>query len=183
MRWCQCLGEAALVGVVLLSACGGDGGAASPTATAALTPTAVTTSPTSPAEPTPTIAADDAGAIDQVTQAYVGFFDGSGTTVDEKVALLEDGETYRSMLEDAAADPQAQLLSAEVLEVEIDRDSVACDALGVTAPCAHVVYNLLVAGMPMAVKIEGAALEVDGTWLVASAAWCHVVEIGGESCP
>ncbi len=170
--------------LLLVSGCSSGDGAASPTATVAPTATAVaTTAPTSSAMPTPTSAPDDAVAIDQVTQSYLGFFDGSGTTVDQKVALLEDGETYRTMLEDAAANPQARLLSADVLEVAIAWDSGACGALGVSAPCAHVVYNLLVAGMPMAVKIEGAALQVDGTWLVASAAWCHVVEIGGETCP
>lgn len=167
-----------------------------PTATQHVTPEPTTTPTTSPTpgstpgaatvtpEPTPSsTATPDGNDVEEITAAYLAFFDGPGTTVDEKVALLEDGEAYRSMLESASENPSFQSLSAEVLEVTLADSADECSEMGVASPCAAVRYNLLVSGFPMAAGVESPAVLVDDEWLVASAAWCQVVEIGGATCP
>jgi hypothetical protein len=166
------------------------GATATPVATGSTTPTTSPT-PTDPSDPPPTATADATPSsttppgdpVEEISEAYLAFFDGPGTTVDEKVALLEDGETYRSMLQSASENPSFQSLSAQVLEVSLAGSADECAEMGVGSPCAMVRYNLLVSGFPMAAGIESPAVLVEGEWLVASAAWCQVVEIGGATCP
>lgn len=174
----------------LVAACGDDGG--TPTAT---TPSSSTTAPTSPTTsptttpttaPPPTIAppATTSSAPDDAAQAgaaFVAFFDGR-SSVDKKVALLQNGEKYRSMLVDASADPRFQQLAATVRSVQ-PTDGASCTSRGVPAPCAIVTFDLTVAGFPMLVSHSSPAVKLEGAWKVAASAWCDVVAIGGDSCP
>jgi hypothetical protein len=141
----------------------------------------------STAAPSTTVAGSSTtAAVEDPTEAiraaFETFYDGAGTTVDAKVAALEDGERYRSMLEDASANPQFQSLTIDIREIRMTADS-ECGGLGATAPCAVVTHDLLVAGAPMLVAQDSIAVQVDGTWLVAASSWCAVVAIGGETCP
>ena len=110
------------------------------------------------------------------------FFGGSASSVDDKVAVLEDGETYRSMLDAAARDERFQGLATEIREVRLGSDAECAD-LDAPAGCALVVHDLLVSGMPMAVAVTSPAVRSGSGWLVGRRAWCNVVEIGGAACP
>ena len=167
-------GEPLFLGQVTSLAGTGDGGTADgdDTATAADDDTSAT-------DDAATLTDADVAAIED---AFASFFGGLDTTVDEKVALLEDGETYRGMLDAASADDRFQQMATEIRSVE-PADTATCASFGVSAPCAVVTHDLLVSGFPMAAAVENPAVLVDGTWLVGAAAWCNVVEIGGASCP
>jgi hypothetical protein len=122
------------------------------------------------------------GDVAAITSAFAAFFGGSTSTVDEKVALLEHGESYRSMLSDAAANAQFQKMSTEIRSVRAGT-AVECSALEALPGCAVVTHDLLVGGFPMAASIDSPAVKVSGKWLVGARAWCKIVEMGGETCP
>lgn len=179
-------GASVAFALVIAAACSGGGGSDDTTlptvvpTSAATTSTTTTTTSNATSTTTGATAAED--ATEAIRAAFETFYDGAGTTVDAKVAVLEDGEQYRSMIEDASANPQFQSLTIDIREIRLAADS-ECAGFGATAPCAVVTHDLLVAGAPMLVAQESAAVEVDGTWLVAASSWCAVVAIGGESCP
>lgn len=156
-----------------------DGPAAA--STAAIATTAVGTTPTDESEPATAAPAgdDDVAAI---RAAFETFYDGAGTTVDAKVAALEDGERYRSMLVDASLNPQFQSLTIDIRDVRL-ATAEECVALGAAGRCGIVTHDLLVSGAPALVAQESTAVEVDGVWLVAASSWCAVVALGGETCP
>lgn len=125
------------------------------------------------------LSADDVAAI---RAAFVLFFGGQASTVDEKVAVLEDGERYRDMLEGAAADERFQQLTTDIREIR-GGSPAECSDLSATEGCAVVVHDLLVSGFPMAAEVASPAIRVPGGWQVGWRAWCNVVEIGGAACP
>lgn len=112
---------------------------------------------------------------------FTTFFDGTAS-VDARVAALDDGERYRTMLADAAADPQGAKLHAQVRSVTFPADA-ACAAASAAPPCAIVTFDLLVGSFPALAAHEGAVTKRTGTWKVTAATWCDVVKIGGDSCP
>lgn len=183
--WLRALTIAGVLVVVGIAAagCGGSSSPAATTTPSTNTPGAATTA-TAPAttESTPATASPDDAAFSAIRAAYETFFNGAGSDVDTKVAVLQDGDRYRSMLADASADPQFQSLTIDIRDITL-ATADQCAALGEVAPCALVTFDLLVGGMPALVGQQSAAVEVDGKWLVAASAWCTVVAIGGETCP
>ena len=129
-------------------------------------------------EPAPLGPADS----EAISTQFQVFFGGAASTVDQKVAVLEDGERYREMLEGADANEQFQQMSTDIREIRAGSD-VDCQRLGAAPGCAIVVHDVLVAGFPMAAGVESPAIRSDGSWLVGARAWCNIVEIGGASCP
>lgn len=120
--------------------------------------------------------------IDAIAAAFHTFFGGQHSTLDEKVAVLDNGEQHRDMLEAGSGDTQFQQLTTDIRTVRAGSDG-ECAELGVPAGCAIVVHDLLVGGFPMAASISSPAVRHDGVWLVGAQAWCNVVEIGGAACP
>jgi len=173
----------AVVAVALLAACSDD----TPAGDGSTTPPGSTAGPapgdTEPAGSTgaPDTPGDDA-ALAEIRAAFETFFGGAATPLDAKVAVLQDGEQYRSMLADASADEQFQSLTIDIRDIRLLPDD-ECAALDVDAPCAIVTHDLLVGGAPALVAQESTAVQVDGHWLVAASAWCAVVALGGETCP
>ena len=178
---------ALLAGALLIAAlpgCGGDGDRASPTssiATASSATTSVTVAPsTAPSTVASTLAPGSVEA--RIEQVFVAFFDGLNPDVASRAARLEHGDVLSSMLADAAADPQFSQMSTQVRSVRLV-DAAACSAVGVIAPCAEVVHDLLVGQFPAVPAKTSYAVQVDGEWKVAAKTWCEVVTIGGATCP
>ncbi|MGW4477688.1 hypothetical protein [Rhodococcus triatomae] len=109
----------------------------------------------------------DAAAQQQITDAYVTFFNGT-TPVDVRVGLVENGDTFRPALEGMAADPRASATTVTVAAVE-----------GVDDTTADVTYTLLMGGNPVMPDQSGQAVEQDGTWKVASATFCALLAVSG----
>lgn len=167
---------------LLLAACGG--GSTTPAATTTASPTstsasAVTTTTARPTTVPPTTVSDDTAAI---TQAFVTFFNGKDRDLDKKLALLENGEKYRTMVADAMANPQYQQMSTQIRSVRVLRGG-ACTAVAASDPCAVVVHDVLVGGFPAVAAHESPAVRQGGIWKVGAKAWCDFVAIGGETCP
>jgi hypothetical protein len=151
--------------------------------TASPTSAAPTTAGSTPATgPTTTAGQSDADAIAAIKKAFTTFFGGSGTTVDAKLEVLQNAETYRSMVADASSNPQFQQLTSDIRDVSL-LGATECSAAKEVSPCAKVTFDLLVGGAPMLAAQEGHAVKVDGAWKVSSSTWCAVVSVGGEKCP
>jgi hypothetical protein len=114
--------------------------------------------------------------------AFLTFFGGAVSDVDEKVAVLQDGERYRSMIVDASANEQFQAMTVDIRGIRL-LDADACTAMGEVSPCAVVTHDLFVGGAPALVGQDSAAVRIGGEWKVAASTWCRVVAIGGEQCP
>jgi hypothetical protein len=159
---------------VSAAGCGDDDRRSEPPAsTAPVTQASPTTPPPSTSTPTEVTTA--------VTRAFETFFDGK-STVDARVAVLQDGERYRQMLTDAAADARFASLTTAVRAVR-EASTEECAEHGASERCAVVTHDLLVAGLPMGVGVQSLAVAVGDRWLVAASAWCGVVAMGGATCP
>lgn len=188
------------VGIALAAACvtfaagcssSSPSSAAATSAASATTDPAATPATTQPAstEPGPSTTSasttggsattDDTPAI---TAAFTTFFDGVDPDVDGKIAVLEHGDQLRSMIVDAAANPQFQQLTTTVNSVSVLSEG-ECAAADEVAPCASVGHDMFVGGLPAMVGLQSHAVKVDGVWKVSAKSWCAVVEIGGAACP
>jgi hypothetical protein len=139
---------------------------------------------TEPAATQPPVTAepDDQAALAAIRSAFETFFDGAGSDLDARLAVLQDGESYRDMLADASENEQFQSLSTTINEIKL-LSADDCAARGASVPCAMVTHDLLVGGMPALIGQQSLAVFIGDEWLVASSAWCAVVAIGGEDCP
>lgn len=145
------------------------------------TPSTGSTAATTTAAPVPTTT-DPAAEQMLIGAAFLTFFGGTASDVDDKVAVLQDGERYRSMIVDASANEQFQAMTVDIRGIRL-LEADACTAIGEMSPCAVVTHDLFVGGAPALVGQDSAAVRIGDEWKVASSAWCRVVAIGGEQCP
>jgi hypothetical protein len=132
---------------------------------------------------TPAVTATlDASAVDAVKKVFVTFFDGGNPDVDGKVASIQHGEALRSMIADATVDPQFSKLSTEVRTVS-SLAAPDCTSAGEISPCALVVHDMFLGGLPAFVGRTSHAVKIGDRWLVSASSWCSIVAIGGQSCP
>ncbi|MEV0685389.1 hypothetical protein AB0I35_16145 [Nocardia sp. NPDC050378] len=111
----------------------------------------------------------DAATTQAVTAAYTTFFDGKAPTND-RVALVEGGEAFRSILEGQAQTPQAQGTSVTVSAVKPTGDTTA-----------DVTYTLLMGGNPMLPDQTGQAVKEGQSWKVAKSTFCALQALQGQT--
>ena len=159
----------AVAGVLVLTACGGDDSEEAADTTAAAEESTTTT-----AEETTTTAAAQEDVTDEVTAAYLGFFENFAGDP----SLLENGEAF---VDDIPAmqdrSTQAGGITVAVKNVTV-LDDTGCENAGVAAPCAEVLFDLVVAGTPAVPDQTGYAVEIDGQWKVASTTFCSLAALG-----
>ncbi|GAA3503923.1 hypothetical protein GCM10019016_110360 [Streptomyces prasinosporus] len=143
-----------------LAACGdGGGGGDSPPPT----PTADRTTSAPASAP-----ADRAAAEQEIRQNWEKFFD-PDTSLDEKKALLENGELLGPVLEAFSGDERVGQVQAEVTEVTF------------TSPtAADVRFALTLRGATALPDASGTAVEQDGTWKVSAKSLCALVQLSGD---
>jgi hypothetical protein len=150
----------ATVLVALLASCGGDdddgGGedAGDTTTTAEETTTTI----------------DEQAAIEEITQAWVAFFNPQ-LSLDERITHLEDGEQLRPFVEQ-----QAQILGAQASQASAQVDEVTLNDDGT----ANVEFQILLAGQPV-LPTSGTAVQEDGTWLVSKTTLCDLIALAGTT--
>ncbi|GAB0105021.1 hypothetical protein JMUB6875_39990 [Nocardia sp. JMUB6875] len=105
--------------------------------------------------------------VKAVTSTFERFFD-SSLPVDQKMALLENGQAFTETLEHQAHSAIAGGASANV-------SSVTGDGPGRAA----VTFTIKKHGIPLLPNRHGIALEIDGTWKVAAATFCDLLRIEG----
>ncbi|MEU0410029.1 hypothetical protein ABZ307_19735 [Streptomyces griseorubiginosus] len=160
----------AVTALVLTGACddqdgGGDGGAtrtARPSATGTPVPTAAGTSPGPSVSPTPTPTApsDPERAEQDIREAWTVLF-APESSLDERSAVVEDGDENALMIDNLFRDPSGGKLRAEVTSVSYSSDV-----------SADVAYELRLDDRRLDTGGPGAAVLQDGRWKVGLRTVC-----------
>jgi hypothetical protein len=181
-RWWR----ASVAAVVVLAACGSRVPTARPPTTPAVTATpstptstdgggptttvpTVTTAGTAPPSTTATTAPfDQTAATAQITATWEKFFT-PGTSVDERVALLQNGAALRAAIEQFATNPLQQQVSAKVTQVTFNSPTEAM-----------VTYDVSLNGTVALPAALGKAVLEGGTWKVAQASFCSLLSLAAS---
>ena len=145
-----------------LAACsdddGGGGNETPPTPTVERTTSAPATAP------------PDAGAAEQqIKQNWAKFFDPK-TSLEDKQAVLENGERMAPVLQAFSGDARGGQVQAKVTKVEF------------TSPtAATVTYDLTLKGATALPGASGTAVEQEGTWKVSAKTLCALVTMSGNA--
>jgi hypothetical protein len=148
--------------------------AASPSAPAATSAPATPAAAASPSAAASTSApAGQAAAVAAITKNWVTFFNGK-TPAATRVALVQDGQKFASVLKSMASSAQSQTASVSVQKVTLT-----------SATQAAVNYTILVSGTAMLANQKGTAVLEDGTWKVGLASFCGLLALqsGGKAAP
>ena len=152
------LGASALVAVAMtVAAC-----SSSPS-----TPKSSSAPPTSAAPTSPTASASggSAAAVTAITTNWEAFFSPQ-TPVSQRVALLQNGSQFQSIIQSQAGSGLASQASAKVTKVTV------------TSPTqATVTYNILISGTPALTNQTGTAVLENGTWKVGVSSFCGLLTI------
>ena len=132
-------------------------------------PTSPTIATTAPAGSSPTAA---------ITAAYNTLFDFQDPSVADKVAVIQNGAAIEGALSQALSSSLASSASgANVDSVQVLDDST-CAQDGLPSPCASVIYDILgQGGTPLLPENRGFAVEINGTWLVATTTICNLLDL------
>jgi hypothetical protein len=109
-------------------------------------------------------------AIAQIKAAYTGFFS-TKTSLATHVALMENGEKFKPVIQAFLSNPLASGVSATVSSVTMQG-----------ADKAKVVYSVKVAGISLSDQ-TGAAVLQGGKWKVADSTLCGLVSLTGSTPP
>jgi ABC-type glycerol-3-phosphate transport system substrate-binding protein len=144
---------AAAAVLMLLAACGG-GDDESDTADATTTTTA------SPAQ-----------ASADITAMWTSYFK-AGNPVDDAVASLENGATYRDAIIQQQQSGATNGLSVVVKDVQV-----------INPKLGQVTYDIVINGNVALANSKGNAVFVDGKWKVSEQHFCVLLSLGGINPP
>jgi hypothetical protein len=110
----------------------------------------------------------DAAAKAQIKSAYEKFFSGD-SSVSERAAVLQNGSSFKSVIQAFASNPLAKNVRVTVSSVTLQG-----------ADKAKVIYTVKLgsAGLP---KQNGTAVRQNGTWKVGYASLCRLVALQGST--
>jgi hypothetical protein len=151
----------------LLTACG----SSTPPSASITTTTAPRTSTAATSTSAPSTSTDVSAAI--ITN-WTTFFSGQ-TSAAKKLALLQNGSGFASIVNGQASSGLAQSAKAKVSTVT-----------GLTATSADVHYAIYLGSTPALPNQVGVAVKQDGTWKVSDASFCVLLNLEGvraASCP
>ena len=137
-----------------------------PTTTMPREPT-TTAAPTTTSGPSPTSQED----IDEITALYTVVFS-SDTAFLDKAHLIDDSTGLEETI-------------AKYTETGTSMGGVGLEAtkIVVVGDSAEVTYDLLFAGTPTYPDLAGAAIRVDGTWIVTRDMFCSIMTSARVGCP
>ena len=104
----------------------------------------------------------------QIKSAYAKFFSGK-TSLPDRVALLQNGPKFKSVVHGFASNPLAKNVSATVSSVTLQG-----------ANAAKVVYIVKLGGAALP-KQTGSAVRENGTWKVGDASLCKLIALQGST--
>ena len=168
----QLFGACALAALtVTLGACGGSSspspaGSSAPAGTSSAAATSPATSATVSAS-----GSANAGAAAAIAANWEAFFSAK-TSNSKRVALLQDGTQFASVIKSQSGSSLAALATAKVLNVTVN-----------SATQATVKYDILVGGTPELKNQTGTAVLQSGTWKVGVASFCGllIIENAGKT--
>ena len=149
-----------------LAACSSSGNSSSSGASSSPSSAPSSSAPASSASP-----ASSSGAASTIATNWATFFNAK-TPVAKRVSLLQDGQTFQSIIKSQAGSGLAASATAKVTKVTM-----------VSPTQAKVTYSILIGGQPALANQAGVAVLQDGTWKVGLASFCGLlaVENGGKT--
>jgi hypothetical protein len=149
-----------------LAACSSSGNSSSSGASSSPSPAPSSSAPASSASP-----ASSSGAASTIAANWATFFNAK-TPVAKRVSLLQDGQTFQSIIKSQAGSGLAASATAKVTKVTM-----------VSSTQAKVTYSILIGGQSALANRAGVAVLQDGTWKVGLASFCGLlaVENGGKT--
>jgi hypothetical protein len=149
-----------------LAACSSSGNSSSSGASSSPSSAPSSSAPASSASP-----ASSSGAASTIAANWATFFNAK-TPVAKRVSLLQDGQTFQSIIKSQAGSGLAASATAKVTKVTM-----------VSPTQAKVTYSILIGGQPALANQAGVAVLQDGTWKVGLASFCGLlaVENGGKT--
>jgi hypothetical protein len=122
--------------------------------------------PSSPAASSSSSPGSSGGAAEAaIKKNWVAFFSAS-TPVSQRVALLQNGSQFASLISAQAKSSLASSASATVSNVS-----------GVTTSQAKVTYSIDVGGTPALSNQKGVAVDQGGTWKVGTSSFCGLLQL------
>lgn len=112
-----------------------------------------------------------ASEVDAVTTTFEHFFD-SSLPVDQKMALVENGQAFEETLKSQANSSIAGGASASVAQV----DSTGPDRAAVT-------FTIKKHGFPLLPNRHGEAIRIDGSWKVSAQTFCSLLQLERSAPP
>jgi len=149
-----------------LAACSSSSNSSSSGASSSPSSAPSSSAPASSASP-----ASSSGAASTIAANWATFFNAK-TPVAKRVSLLQDGQTFQSIIKSQAGSGLAASASAKVTKVTM-----------VSSTQAKVTYSILIGGQSALANQAGVAVLQDGTWKVGLASFCGLlaVENGGKT--
>ena len=151
-----------------VAACGSSSstGASTPSSSS---PPASTSAPASTSTSAP--ASGNSAAEKTIAANWVAFFNAK-TPTSKRIALLQDGTAFATIIKSRPARAWPGSASAKVTKVTVT-----------TPTQAKVTYNILVGGQPALSGKTGVAVKQGGTWKVGVASFCGLLalEAGGKT--
>ena len=110
-------------------------------------------------------------AAAQIATNWTTFFDAK-TPVAKRVALLQDGQKFATIIKSQAGGGLAASATAKVTKVTVQSPNQA-----------KVTYSILIGGSPALANQSGVAIKQGGTWKVGLASFCGLLtlENNGDS--
>jgi hypothetical protein len=103
--------------------------------------------------------------IAAITKSWEGFFNAK-TPTDQRIADLQNGQTFASIIQAQAGSGLAATATAKVSSVTV------------TSPTeATVTYSILIAGTPALPNQTGTAVNENGQWKVGDASFCALLAL------
>lgn len=132
------------------------------------TPSSSNTSapPTTPAATSPASSPATTGTA-AIAANWTAFFNFK-TPTEKRIALLENGDQFASIIKGQAGQGLASTANAKVLSVS-----------NVTAKQATVKYNILLGTTPALTNQSGTAVFQDGIWKVGDGSFCGLLKLEG----
>jgi hypothetical protein len=124
-----------------------------------------------PSSSAPASPAGSSGAASTIAANWATFFNAK-TPVAKRVSLLQDGQTFQSIIKSQAGSGLAASATAKVTKVVM-----------VSSSQAKVTYSILIGGQSALANQAGVAVYQDGTWKVGLASFCGLLtlENGGKT--
>jgi hypothetical protein len=161
------LGLALALAVAACSSSGSSSASSPPPSSAPVSSSAPVGSPSAVAVPT-----DSSSAVAQITANWEKFFNAS-TPLSQRVALLQNGSTFSSAINDFSKLPLAGGIGAKVTSVVLTSGTQAT-----------VIYNIVSGSTTLLGGQKGTAVLQDGTWKVGDASLCGLFKlVPGGSVP
>jgi hypothetical protein len=135
----------------------GSGASSSPSSAPSSSASAASSAPASPVS--------SSGATAAITADWVAFFSPK-TPVAKRVSLLQDGQTFESVIKSQAGSGLAASATSKVTKVTL-----------VSPTQAKVTYSILLGGQPALSNQAGVAVKQGGTWKVGVASFCGLLTV------